>query len=197
MKLYNKKFLLPIFALSLVCGGFGGFFIGRKTIETKDVVRYIHDDPLFGTVSEITPVRETVPEEPKFPLLKDTLYLDNIVYVQNEIDTAAIINDYILKREYAPVLFDNPKLGKLSLSATVQYNKLDALSYEFIPMYKEVTKYKVEVWQPFVAISYSTLFQIAGFGGGVFYKKIGLEYQYQYSLFEKRIGHQFGLKWKF
>ena len=197
MGLYKKKFLLLIIALSLVCGGFGGFLIGRKTIETKDVVRYIKDDPIVGTVSELTPVKETVPDTPDLSLLKDTVFLDNIVYIQNKTDTAAIINDYILKREYAPVLFDNPKLGKLSLSATVQYNKLDALSYEFIPIYKEVTKYKVEVWQPFVALSYSTIFQTAGFGGGVFYKKLGFEYQYQYSLSEKRFGNQFGLKWKF
>jgi len=193
----DYRLILIVIAVSILFGCVGGFFMGRKTIESKDVVKYIKDDPVFGIISELTPVRETVPDVPELPLLKDTVYLDNIVYVQNKIDTAAIINDYILKREYAPVLFDNPKLGKLILSATVQYNKLDVLSYEFIPMYKEVTKYKVEVWQPFFAVTYSTIFQIAGFGGGVFYKKVGLEYQYQYSLFEKRIGHQFGLKWKF
>ena len=171
----------------------GGFLIGRKTIDTKEVIQYIKDDPVSGTVSGLIPIRETVPEIPVLPLRLDTVFVDSIVYVAVRVDTAAIINDYIASREYTPVLFDNPKVGKLSLSATVQYNKLSEVSYEFEPIYKEVTKYKEKILQPFVSGTLGTLGTI-GVGGGVFYKKVGLEYQYQRSLRDDRAGHQFGVK---
>ena len=175
----------------------GGFLIGRKTVDTEEVIRYIKDDPVFGTVSDLIPAKETVPDDPVLPLLRDSFYIDKFIYVAAKVDTAAIINDYIASREYTPVLFDSPQVGKLSLSATVQYNKLSDVSYEFEPVIKEVTRYKEKAWQPFVSGSYST-FGIAGIGGGTFYHKLGFEYQYQQSLRDDRMnGHQFSLKYKF
>jgi len=173
-----------------------GFLFGRSTVDTKEAIRYIKDDPVTGTVTGLIPVKETVLDDPVLPLLFDTVYVDRFIYVAAKVDTAAIINDYIASREYTPVLFDNPQMGKLSLSATVQYNKLSEVSYEFVPIYKEVTKYKVKTVQPFVSGTYGTLWTI-GVGGGVFYKKLGFEYQYQRSLRDDRAGHSFGVKWMF
>ena len=182
--------------IGLAIGFLGGFLIGRSTVDTKEVIRYIKDDPVSGTVTGLIPIHETVPDDPVLPLLFDTVYVDKFIYEYVRVDTAAIIRDYIASREYTPVLFDSPQMGKLSLSATVQYNKLSEISYEFLPVYKEVTKYKEKTWQPFVSGTYGT-FGIAGIGGGTFYHKLGFEYQYQYSLRERLNGHQFSLKYKF
>ena len=173
-----------------------GFAIGRKTIEAVERIVYVKGDSITGTLTNLTPVSETIPDNPVLPLLRDTIYLDNIIYVHEVVDTAAIINDYITNREYAHILFDTPTLGKLSLFETVQYNKLSEVQYEFFPIYKEVTVYKVPVWQPYFSASYST-FNVAGVGGGVFYRNFGAEYQYQKRLNDSGYGHLFGLKYKF
>jgi len=173
-----------------------GFLFARSTVDTEEVIRYIKDDPVTGTVTGLIPAKETVLDDPVLPLRLDTVYMDWFVYVDVKVDTAAIINDYIASREYTPVLFDSPQMGKLSLSATVQYNKLSEISYEFVPIYKEVTKHKVKTVQPFVSGNYSTLGTV-GLGGGFFYKDFGFEYQLQRSLRDDRAGHSFGVKWMF
>ena len=191
-----KILIIIISALLLTGAYFGGFFVGRKTLNVAEKVVYIKGDPVTGTITNLTPVSETIPDNPVLPLLRDTVYLDNIIYVHSEVDTAAIINDYIARREYAPLLFDTPTLGKLSLSATVQYNKLSDVQYEFVPVYKEITKYRSPIWQPFLSASYST-FYVAGVGGGVFYRNFGAEYQYQRRITDGINGHFLGLKYKF
>ena len=188
----NNKFVI---FLCFACMVFG-FIIGRKTIETKEVVRYIKDDPVSGSVADLIPVKETIPDVPELPLLHDTVYLDSIVYVTLRVDTAAIINDYIAQREYTPVLLDSPQLGKLSLSATVQYNKLSDLTYEFSPIVKEITRYKVVTWQPYIGTSYNTFNQIS-FVAGTFYKKSAVELQYISDIERRKHGYGIGYKYKF
>jgi hypothetical protein len=174
-----------------------GFFIGRRTAVTKEVVRYVQGDTVSGTLDTAgMPVKETIPEIPDLPLKRDTVWLDNIIYVATTVDTAAIINDYIASREYIPVLFDNPHIGQLSLSATVQYNRLQDLSYTFIPVYKEITRHRVPVLQPYVGASYNTL-QHASFSAGTFYGKIGVELQYVFDVKNIEKGYGVGLKYKF
>ena len=168
-----------------------GFIIGRKTIDTKEVVRYIKDEPVSGFFSDLIPIKEALPEHPELPLLRDTLYIEKIV--KSKVDTAAIINDYITSREYNPVLFDN-QLGKLSLSAIVQYNKLSELNYEFTPVCKEVTKYRLPTWQPYVGTSYNTFNQIS-FVAGTFFKKSAIEFQY-ISDFKRKQGFGIAFKYK-
>ena len=182
--------------ITLTIGILIGFFAGRKTIETKEVVRYIKDDPVSGTVSGLIPAKETVPDDPVFPLLFDTVYMDKFIYVAAKADTAAIIDDYIASREYTPVLFDSPQIGKLSLSATVQYNKLSEVSYEFEPIYREVTKYRAKVWQPYLGASLNT-FNQATFAIGTFHKKIALELQYISDLNKGEKGYGVGIKYRF
>ena len=172
------------------------FMLGRMTVPTKETVRYVAGDPVSGSLSNPQPVKETVPLFPVLPVKHDTVWLDSVVYLVERVDTAAIIADYIAQRDYQFVLFDTPQYGRLSLSETVQYNKLSDLKYDYVPVYREITRYRERVFVPFAAASWST-FGIASAGGGFFYKNLGFEYQWQYGIGAGLGGHQFGIKLKF
>jgi len=170
-----------------------GFFAGRKSITTVEKTVHIKDPAITETIPVPTPVSEEKPDSSMLPLRRDTAYINNYIYVRELVDTAAIIADYELRRRYEFPLFDN-QYGRLDVSLNTQYNRLGDMSYTFVPIrtvqYVQVRR----VWQPFVSASYST-FNIAGIGGGMFYNKLGVEYQWQYG--NNRSGHQLGLKWKF
>ena len=168
-----------------------GFFAGRKTIDTKEMVRYVQGETITGSVDLPQPV-ESIPENPTLPMKSDTI----IEYVVQVVDTAAIIADYIIRREYTPILFDNPTIGKLSLSTTVQYNKIIGLNYEFIPIVKEITRYKVHVWQPYVS-GYGNTFGQIGLGLGLFRYNVGVEAMYLRDLKNQQTGYGVGIKYKF
>ena len=172
-----------------------GFLSGRKTMTAKETIKYIPGEAVRGNVNIPDPV-ESIPDNPIFPTKPDTVYIENVQYVFQVVDTAAIIADYIVQREYTPVLFDNPTAGKLSLSATVQYNKLENLRYEFFPIVKEVTKYRERVWTPYVSGSINTFNQV-GIGGGLFYHDIGVDFSYIRDLNENKTGYGVGLRYKF
>lgn len=164
-----------------------GFFAGRSTI-TQDV-KYVVGKTIRDTIEieKLVPHKEEIPTDPKLPI-KDT---DSEIPI---VDTAAIIQSYIAKRDYKILAFDNKEYGKLELFPSVQYNSLIGLDYAFTPMQKQI--YKQRVWQPFAAISYSTL-NYVGVGGGLFYHNLGFEYQYQMGYSGLGRGHSFGLKYKF
>ncbi|MBF0651062.1 hypothetical protein IR083_19790 [Dysgonomonas sp. GY75] len=157
-----------------------GFFIGRSTVDTNPVTKYIKGETITGSVSptQFEPVKEEKPDKPLLPMIQ---YRDTgstkIKYVNLPVDTAAIIADWELKRTYKLTAFDNRTQGKLELFPVVQYNRLMALDYNFTPMIERQTIYKTKVWQPFLSASYSTL-DYVGLGGGLFYHNSGFEYQY-------------------
>ena len=109
------------------------------------------------------------------------------------VDTAAIIEDWITKREYKQTLFDNTH-GKLDIDFTVQYNKPTDLRYSYIPIKEVNTIYKVKVWQPYASASYSTL-NYVGVGLGIFYHDVGFGAKYVTDFNKK--GVEFELKYKF
>ncbi len=174
-----------------------GFFIGQKTISFEPVVKYIKGDPIAATISaeQLKPV-ETIPDKPVLPMIPDTIYLDSLIYITQKVDTAAIIADYIIKRNYRPILFDNPKLGRLTVNAVVQYNKMDSLDYEFTPIQKEITIYKEKVWVPVVRMSYNTFNQVT-FSGGSFYHDLELNFQYIYDFNRNEKAYGLGVGYKF
>jgi len=173
----------------------GGFFVGRKTVDTKTKIEYIKMEPIEGSISneKLVPYKEEIPVNPVLPMRIDTVYQIMMV------DTAAIIEDYIAKRYYNITAFDN-QFGKLSLLPTLQYNKLADINWEFTPIQLRTTVYKQPVWTPFVSTSYST-FGYLGIGAGVFYRNFGLEYQYQKqfnnNLLNNPSGNLFSVKYKF
>ncbi len=177
-----KKYIIP-FCLSCIACLSIGFLAGRATGEKKESVRYVKGKTELKEV-KVPAASVTIPSFPKYLFLPD-----------NRIDTAAIIADWIKGRNYESVLFDDEK-GKLRLDLSVQYNELQAISYEFTPLTKEITRYKEKTLQPFVSGSYLTPGFI-GIGGGIFYHNLGLEYQYLKGLRLNGDGHLIGLRYKF
>ena len=156
-----------------------GFFAGRKTITTETEIRYVKGDVIRDTIPVLVPVKEVV---------SDTIRLI-------ERDTIQTLIDWNTERYYFERLYDNNN-GIFDMSARIQYNKIQEVSYQLVPIHKEITKFNVPVIKPFISVSYST-FDIAGIGGGVQYKKIGFEYQYQRRFNNSESGHLIGIKYLF
>ena len=56
-------------------------------------------------------------------------------------------------------MFDSDTLGKLDVKAVVQYNELQSLSYNYVPMQKqqEIIQNQIKHISPFVGLGISTL----------------------------------------
>jgi hypothetical protein len=189
----KTKYVVSICLLCLAIG----FFTGRKTISYKTEVKYVPGEMIAGEVrTDTLIVRETIPANPVLPVIPDTVYRNDTVYVSQKVDTAAIIADYIPLRDYASVLFDNPTQGKFSIHTSVQYNKLSALDWEFTPVVREVTKYRIKVMQPYAGVSYNT-FNFFTAAAGMFYYDIGIDLQYIRDLNENKTGYGIGINYKF
>ena len=189
------KSTILIAALTFLIGSIIFFFIGRATVDKETV--YVKGETVNGSVEDkqLIPEKETIPEKPLLPTKEiEIQYRDTGSIVVQVVDTAAIIEDYIIKRSYSVVAFDNNENGKLLLFPTLQYNRLTGLDYQFTPIQREV--YRISTWQPFVSGSYSTLNYVS-LGAGVFYHNMGFEYQYQIGFNKTNNGHSFGLKYKF
>ena len=173
-----------------------GFFVGRSTSKVATKVEYIKDPAISGTINGLTPIKEWVPDNTSLPTKKDTFYINNVEYFVEKVDTAEIIREYELSRTYNVPLFNN-QYGKLDLTLNTQYNRLDSVRWEFVPIRTVQTVMTERVWSPFVSSSYSTTGHI-GIGGGVFYKNWGIEYQRQLPIIpEMKQENVFGVKYKF
>lgn len=193
--------------ISFIVGGVLSFLVSRVSMQYKIESTSVYGETYEGAVSNIqlNPIKEESSDKPTLPMkqieiqYRDTGSTESITetrYIYQIVDTAAIIADYVLKRSYDVIAFDDMDKGKLRLFPVIQYNKLDAIDYEFTPVYPQTSVYKEKVWLPFISGSYSTL-DIIGLGGGIFYHNIGFEYQYQIDYENIRKGHSFGLKYKF
>jgi hypothetical protein len=146
-----------------------GFYLGRRSVEVTEttVVEYQQMPTISVSVSAPEPIRFTVPELPQW------LYFTDTVTRQQHIDTAAILADWILRREYAGRLI-NDTTGTVDYLATVQYNRLQTISLDYTPVQRTVTITKTiqQRFTPFLLIGGNT----AGFGQletGVLFRKWG------------------------
>lgn len=187
------KYVLTIIA-SIILFGLG-FYLGQKMDRTFTGYRYVQGEEQQVNV-DIPKPEETIPEHPVLPLRIDTVCTFSVEYVYHSVDTVAIIEEYITKRKYTIPLFDNKDSGRLTLDATIQYNKLTDMQYNFIPVYKEIIYKDKKAFEPFLSASYSTM-DILGIGGGAFINKVGLEYQFQHNYLLNSNGHLFSLKYRF
>ena len=173
-----------------------GFYCGRKTISYETEIRYVQGDVVRDTVLDIRLVSEFIPSEPELIYSVDTFYMDNMVFVEAKVDSTAIFNEYIARREYATVLFDTPTLGKLSIFETIQYNRPTEKRYDFVPIYKETTKYRIKTWQPYFGASFNT-FNQAVVSAGTFYKNTGVDLQYIHDFDLRKKGYGLGIMYRF
>lgn len=188
MKLQYKIILVLIACLA-------SFFAGRLTTKQKDTVKFVKGETIYRTIEVPKFITSTIPATIFLPVKKDTLFINQDKIVIQTVDTTKIIENYIAERKYAFNVFDDEN-GKLDIDQTIQYNELQKFNYSFTPMQKVITQQKERVLIPFASASYNS-FNIAGAGGGVFYKNVGIEYKYLYNVNNHGSGHEFGLKVKF
>lgn len=127
-----------------------GFLLGRLsvtdkiTVETKEVVKNVPSPYI---------VRDTIYS----PLPALTFYKVDTCYIMQKVDTAEILHDYFLSRQYR-LDFSNDSIGKFIVDAEVNQNKLVSANSFIQPVtkfiYKEniVTKQTIKTFQPWVTI---------------------------------------------
>lgn len=191
----NWKWLLVVAIAFLVIG----FFAGRSNSDVITKTVNVPGKTIHDTVyaDQITPINSEIPDSPNLPMKPETIKVkhDSIVYkkVYMTVDTAKIIQNYITKNSYRKQLFNNEN-GKLTVSADVQYNLLQKLSYDFTPMQKVTTVEKKRIFTPFLTGSYNSL-GYWGAGGGIYYYDIGVSAKYVTDF--KQSGYEIGLNVKF
>lgn len=140
--------------------------------------------PIYGTVYVGSPFKttnfkyDTIESLPKyiFTTITKTIIKDSIVHA--EIDSLLVLQDYLRRRQYEYVLFDN-KYGKLTLNQSVQFNRLETTNYDFKPI--ERTTYKSIKTSPFIYGELSSN-KTFGIGGGIRHKRKFILYKYNVSL---------------
>ena len=163
-------------ALILIVAALIGFMAGRVTLSEKTVVKWKEGPKITDTIRIPEPIVINKPAEikyvPVYTTVRDTVkVLDTLASMQ------ATVEDWNLQRIYAGELFKSDTLGTLNYRATVQYNTLTSLAWDYTPKVKTVTITKNPVFRPFAAVRYNT-FEQASVGAGVFVKKIGVEASY-------------------
>jgi hypothetical protein len=142
-----------VIALALVAG----FYLGRRSVTVTETTTVEYRDmPLVHvSIDAPAPLRFTVPEAPQW------LYFTDTVTQHPVIDTAAILADWALRREYGGRLI-NDTTGTVDYLATVQYNRLQNIILDYTPSQRTVTVTKViqPRFTPFVLVGANT----AGFG---------------------------------
>ncbi len=170
-----------------------GFFLGRKTIYVKEKITFVKGETIRDTIVISQPTFVEIPSKPEYIYKYDTITVNNIHYISEVVDTASIIQDYILMRTYEFNLFNSPTLGKFDVKQQIGYNKLLSFDYTFTPVTKQVTQFREPVFTPFVTGGYSTNQSIL-VGGGLYIKHIGVEYNF--NLHRDDSYHTFKLNYK-
>jgi hypothetical protein len=133
-----------------------GFYFGRRSvIVTETTTVEYRNMPTVSVSVSPGPLRFTVPDLPRW------LYFTDTVTRQQVVDTAAILADWALRREYGARLIDDTT-GTVDYAAIVQYNQLQSLALDYQPIQRTVTTTKVirPRFTPFVLVGGNT----AGFG---------------------------------
>lgn len=152
----KKKYIVIISLVTAVLG----FVLGRmsvtaeKVVETKEITKYDPVPyPVTDTIFQPKPYNVYIPADTVYK------YLTEI----QKIDTAAILKDYYLTRQYR-LDFSNDTLGEFKVNAEVGQNKLLSASSYIRPLVKSiyhettVTKYKTKTFQPFILVGTSPKF---------------------------------------
>ena len=178
-----------------------GFYIGRKRdpdVVIKEKIEYVELPPIHDTIDRPVPYKVTVPADTANVILeakKSGKYADlfpikgpaDTVYITKQ-DTSAVIKDWGTERFYSEKLFDSDTLGRMTVNASVKYNRLSSLDYEFIPIQKvtEKTVRSVRKFLPYVGAGLTTGGHYMGQGGVFFNQDAGFAVQYLYDSRQKQ-----------
>ena len=163
-----------------------GLYIGKKhsTVIEKTITEYLPGEPIYDSIPYPVPYYVTEPVDTANLIaqcVKDGIYQElfpeKVIYLTDTTqftkqDSTKIMIDWASKREYTETLFDIDTVGKCTIDATVQYNRIANLNYTFNPVYKQQTVYiesKREVL-PFVGAGITT-FPSANAEAGLFFNQ--------------------------
>ena len=136
-----KDFISGLIIAALFTGF--GMYLGvkyQKSQEKKAVGFNTYFAQSVEGTSDIPDPIESIPKTPELPVLRDTIYLPGntvTISIMERVDSAAIIADYIIKREYTIPVYD-ANYGSLTAKAIVQYNRLTKFDYKSTPVVKEI-----------------------------------------------------------
>jgi hypothetical protein len=160
-----RRCLLIVAALLLFAAG---YYAGCRSVRIveKTVVAY----------RDLPPVKVSVnPEAFRFtvPALPEWIWITDTVSVAQTVDTAAILADWILRRDYAGRLVSDAT-AVIDYSATVQYNRLQSLNLDYHPKQQVVTitRSVQRSFAPFLLVGANTAGH-AQLQGGAFVGKWG------------------------
>jgi len=215
----NKQFIIVISIIIALIFGVAGFFIGRSTINTepKVIVKYIKGETIRDSIPYPLPYYIEKPADTLSIIkqcVKDSIYSElfpeKIITEYIEItkeDTTAIMMDWATKRMYSDTLFNNDTTGTCIVDATVQYNRMSLLSYQFTPIQKTVTitNYKTKMFSPYIGAGilidndfkdYKNIMPTANIGFFI-KERYGLNLQYAKSFKTKNNFYGVSLLYKF
>src|SRR5699024_6397373 len=111
-----KKWQLYILIFALI-----GVIIMMHNCQSEEEIEieYVEGETLTDSIPYPVPIFFSTPSDPEY--IYDTIRLPDTTKL--EIDTMAIVQDWIKKREYKETLFDNDTLGEMTIDLSVQYNK--------------------------------------------------------------------------
>ena len=201
----NQKKTLIVFVISILLFGALGFYLGRKTIDNgtpKTEVTYIKGERITDSIPYPDPYYVSKPIDTANIIkqcVKDGIYTELFPektiteYIEiTKDDTTAIMLDWATKRLYSETLFDIDTVGKCVVGATVQYNRLSLLSYDYTPIEKTVmiTTNKVRLFSPYIGVGvfvdndFKDYFNIMPSASAGFFikEKYGMNFQYAKSL---------------
>jgi hypothetical protein len=164
------------------------FIGGRATISTKPITKthtvivtnWLPRKEIHDTIKVPDPYEVKVPSDPK--LIHDTIKIKGKPDII-KVDSAAMVRDWTLMRNYNIPIFNIDTIGKADITANVQYNKLSLVGYQFYPITKSTTTHttttttiiKHTLFTPFVFVGTNTNYEFT-FDGGLYINNIGVEY---------------------
>jgi hypothetical protein len=177
-----------IFVIALALAA--GFYLGRRSVNVDEAttVEYIEMPPAHVSIEAPSALRFTVPALPQWIFFTDTTTR------QQRIDTAAILTDWIQRREYGGQLVAD-STGTIDYSIILQYNRLQNITIDYFPLQKTVvtTKSITERWAPFLFVGGNT----AGYvqvEGGVLFKRFALSAEFGAGAPGKYVGAKVGMR---
>jgi hypothetical protein len=175
MTIKTKVYIVISVAVAII-----SFFLGRTTINTTEKIatKYISGKTVYDTIKYPVPYAVITPSKPKY--LYDTIIIygkSNVI----KIDTAAILKDWTLERDYSQTSFNNDTIGTYNWNAKIQYNKLVNYSYTYTPIQKQITKeiIKTKLFSPYVNIGYWLDGGISAETGVFIMEKVSISSEYK------------------
>lgn len=163
----KAKRTLVYFIISILLCWLLGFYFGRKTIEIstpKTEVKYVKGEKVTDSIPYPEPIEVVKPIDTANIIkqcVKDGIYTELFPektiteYIEiTKDDTTAILRDWATKRMYSETLFDIDTVGKCIVNASVQYNRLSLLAYDYTPIEKQITitTNKVNFFSPYIGV---------------------------------------------